>query len=565
MIIRFAALFSLALPNCCAVFSSGIASSKWVRDCIQGGKYGFALPAVMVLKEVSGIHSKSLSRLRDCWPVSVGTLLLLLLAVVVRFLFSLGASAVCIGHLPFLAGAHRPPPISRHTPCFIFTLKVLCQRGLNQPWSGGLSSYSLINMMITVLQRAEVERARARRIVACAQAAAQAHAAARGVRQGSLAPPVALPQQQGVMGPLPPPPPPPPPPPTSEAAPAHGVVALNHETQGQEMTGSVVVSDQQVGGGGGDAATSMSGVGAGTSTSTSGSAAGDPRPKSPEKVAASGDALSDCGAPVSTGNPCDEGKSDGNGTGNGASAGTETPPAGGDGVGGECQEDSVPAVPDAATAADDDEQKPAPAPPAMDSTLSQEEKPSSSSLLVDKSAETTDAAAQGGDGSTAPGAGVVADHAAHPSVAAEVPAGESVGVTRAPTPPLVPAAGSVASAPAVMLPVQAGQQQQQQQQQRVQQQQQQQQGAAMLPSAAQQAQYNLGMNADLFHMKHMEINLSQEEVERADLRSESVSVSVLAAGSGRGVSSPSKDGCAVVEILSRGGVSQLLFLNAVSI
>lgn len=31
---------------------SGIASSKWVRDCIQGGKYGFALPAVMVLKEV---------------------------------------------------------------------------------------------------------------------------------------------------------------------------------------------------------------------------------------------------------------------------------------------------------------------------------------------------------------------------------------------------------------------------------------------------------------------------------------------------------------------------------
>ncbi|CAN0556996.1 unnamed protein product, partial [Ectocarpus sp. 12 AP-2014] len=47
---------------------------------------------------------------------------------------------------------------------------ILCQRGLNQPWSGGLSSYSLINMMITVLQRAEVERARARRIVACAQA-----------------------------------------------------------------------------------------------------------------------------------------------------------------------------------------------------------------------------------------------------------------------------------------------------------------------------------------------------------------------------------------------------------
>jgi len=62
-------------------------------------------------------------------------------------------------------------------------------------------------------------------------------------------------------------------------------------------------------------------------------------------------------------------------------------------------------------------------------------------------------------------------------------------------------------------------QQMQQMQQQQQQMQQQQQGAAMLPSAAQQAQYNLGMNADLFHMKHMEINLSQEEVERADLRS----------------------------------------------
>ncbi|CAN0462282.1 unnamed protein product, partial [Discosporangium mesarthrocarpum] len=76
----------------------GIASSKWVRDCIQGGKYAFALPAVLVLKEV------------------------------------------------------------------------LCQRGLNQPWSGGLSSYSLINMMITVLQQAEVERARARKLMEMARA-----------------------------------------------------------------------------------------------------------------------------------------------------------------------------------------------------------------------------------------------------------------------------------------------------------------------------------------------------------------------------------------------------------
>lgn len=371
--------------------------------------------------------------------------------------------------------------------------------------------------MITVLQRAEVERARARRIVACAQAAA--HAAARGVRRGPLPPPVAVPllpgqvavapQQPGVMGP-PLPPPPPPPLPPSEAA--HGVDASERKTQGQEEAAGSA-SDQQVEVGGGDATMS------GTSTGTSGSAAGDPRPrpKSPEKVSAGGDALSDCGPPVSTDTPCDGAKSDGaksdgGGDGNGIT-GTEKSPTGGDGVAGECQQELVPPVPAAVADAADDGEKSLPAPPALNSALSQEKKPLSSSPLAEKSAaDTPVAAAGGGDGSSATGAGVVGDQAAHPAVTAEVVAGESVGAPRAPTPPVVTTTGAVAAAPAVMFPVQAGQQQQPQQ--RVQQQ-----GAAMLPSAAQQAQYNLGMNADLFHMKHMEINLSQEEVERADLRS----------------------------------------------
>lgn len=46
------------------------------------------------------------------------------------------------------------------------------------------------------------------------------------------------------------------------------------------------------------------------------------------------------------------------------------------------------------------------------------------------------------------------------------------------------------------------------------------QGALLPPPALPlAAQRSIDMNADLFHMKHMEITLSPEEVERADLRS----------------------------------------------
>ncbi len=45
-------------------------------------------------------------------------------------------------------------------PTTLIIKEMLCQRGLNQPWSGGLSSYSLINMMITVLQEIEKQRVR---------------------------------------------------------------------------------------------------------------------------------------------------------------------------------------------------------------------------------------------------------------------------------------------------------------------------------------------------------------------------------------------------------------------
>ncbi len=41
---------------------------------------------------------------------------------------------------------------------------MLCQRGLNQPWSGGLSSYSQINMMVTVLQEIEKQHVRDRKL-----------------------------------------------------------------------------------------------------------------------------------------------------------------------------------------------------------------------------------------------------------------------------------------------------------------------------------------------------------------------------------------------------------------
>lgn len=52
----------------------------------------------------------------------------------------------------------------------------------------------------------------------------------------------------------------------------------------------------------------------------------------------------------------------------------------------------------------------------------------------------------------------------------------------------------------------------------LQQQQQQQQVLQVTQAMGPPAQHSIGISADLFHMKHMEIALSQEEVERADLR-----------------------------------------------
>ncbi len=53
-------------------------------------------------------------------------------------------------------------------PATLIIKEILCQRGLNQPWSGGLSSYSLINMMITVLQGIEKQRLRDQKLEALA-------------------------------------------------------------------------------------------------------------------------------------------------------------------------------------------------------------------------------------------------------------------------------------------------------------------------------------------------------------------------------------------------------------
>ncbi|CAN0067653.1 unnamed protein product [Ectocarpus fasciculatus] len=163
--------------------------------------------------------------------------------------------------------------------------------------------------------------------------------------------------------------------------------------------------------------------------------------------------------------------------------------------------------PPVADGSDDGRNPPLPPPP-PDSAPSQREQSS------------PPPASQPAGGVSTKGPGDVNDQAALADAAAASAApanssggspGESVvgGAARAPTPPVG------------VHPVQAPQQQQQQQQQQMQQQQQQPRvhhpGSAMLPSAAQQAQYNLGMNAELFNMKHMEINLSQEEVDRADL------------------------------------------------
>ncbi|CAN0015243.1 unnamed protein product, partial [Scytosiphon promiscuus] len=369
----------------------GIASSNWVRDCIQGGKYGFALPAVMVLKEV------------------------------------------------------------------------LCQRGLNQPWSGGLSSYSLINMMITVLQRAEVERARARRIVACAHAAAHA-AAARGVRQGPMPAPVTavpLPGQVAVI-------PPQQPAALSGSATTQVVAAaveqdpLEDEASkggkqgagalteaGQqlpqpveiEFDGTVAASTTAMGAGEGDGAKSIDGGG--------GSDSGNPGPDSLAEVShAGGFPSAACTSPAKAGDG-DEG--DEVNVGDNAGEGQPRPEA---------------------LAADGvvDDQDSRPPPPPNSPCPRKEEAPLSSD---EQATPTVD-----GDGAPAIGAVNVDDQAAVPETAAVAPqltlahstgsAGESLGAPRGPDPLAVPVVAGLSASPAVMFP-------------------------------------------------HMEINLSQEEVERADL------------------------------------------------
>jgi hypothetical protein len=55
-------------------------------------------------------------------------------------------------------------------PATLVLKELLCQRGLNQPWSGGLSSYSLINMMVTVLQEVEKQRVQDRKLEVRARA-----------------------------------------------------------------------------------------------------------------------------------------------------------------------------------------------------------------------------------------------------------------------------------------------------------------------------------------------------------------------------------------------------------
>ena len=58
------------------------------------------------------------------------------------------------------------------------------------------------------------------------------------------------------------------------------------------------------------------------------------------------------------------------------------------------------------------------------------------------------------------------------------------------------------------------------------------QGALLPPPALPlAAQRSIDINADLFHMKHMEITLSPEEVERADLRSVIASLFWILGGS----------------------------------
>ncbi len=56
------------------------------------------------------------------------------------------------------------PCIRCCVPTILIIKEMLCQRGLNQPWSGGLSSYSLVNMMITVLQEIEKQSVRDRKL-----------------------------------------------------------------------------------------------------------------------------------------------------------------------------------------------------------------------------------------------------------------------------------------------------------------------------------------------------------------------------------------------------------------
>ncbi len=86
-------------------------------------------------------------------------------------------------------------------PATLIIKEILCQRGLNQPWNGGLSSYSLINMMITVLQGIEKQRLRDHKLEALANSLKERSNSDTSDGSGGIAAlPVVAQQQQTTCG-----------------------------------------------------------------------------------------------------------------------------------------------------------------------------------------------------------------------------------------------------------------------------------------------------------------------------------------------------------------------------
>ena len=442
-------------------------------------------------------------------------------------------------------------------------------------------------MMITVLQRAEVERARARRIVACTHAAALAAAAARGGRQVPRPLPAAgaaaavlplsplLPTQvgvahpSGVLGPLIPPPPPPLPLPlTPLQSPGRGVVVgmpgSEYTGRGQDlrqdarfsgpngevvvnavaMTGSAAAPDQQglaVDGGratavparvGGErmALSAAHGVAPGTTPSVSPTVTPSATPYVVPSTAtgASGD-----GGPVVS---LDEDASAVS-LGGGCAAAAVTCSAGKVLANGDCYGGAEIAARVEDSRDGGKRQPPLVANNRSDRQQQQQQQQSLAALggaqegllpqgehRIAVAAAATAGGSGGADGeagvamrgdgvSEAANIGDVGDHlnlsdaphphsrhASHGEGDPVAPAGPAVAVLSPgaanqgmyPAPLQQPGGGGGAHMQGALLPPPA------------------------LPLAAQRS---IDMNADLFHMKHMEITLSPEEVERADLRS----------------------------------------------